>query len=395
MASHLSLLRDKYTSLMGWGDDEKFSVDFIAASYLSRFMQGAVQASWGDLIGPSSGGKGELLLPYEDYPRTIRMDRPTENAFSSAFRDDKDPDKDPSILASLSHAKSPVGPKVIVIPELTPLLQQHTSKGRRFFDDLRAAYDGKYSLHAGNLGRVEYKDIGFGLVIGCTPVLDDFRKMDNSLGSRTVTYRLWRRASSYSVRRRIATHAATIPRLGKPKLQEDIRDIVHQMLDETIDTLFENKKKVTRSPALVERLSALSTLVTSFRCSPTRQSSLDTAEMPPRVQQQFEAWGDGRVLLDGRIKWEEEDYNLVCRICQDTITPTSYSLLKAIWRDGPDSATKSMPVNVIAAKSKQTSPTFQRQLDQWVAIDILHKYDAGSYGFNPDVAADVHLTGIL
>ena len=130
--SRLDELRGLYQDITGWKGEELDPVDFVCASYVSTFLPGSVQRSWGDLTGGASTGKGEVLAMTEEYPRTILMHNLTENAFSSAYRD---PDKpaDPSLLGQLSQDANPKGPKVLILPELTNFLSKHRDSVTKFF----------------------------------------------------------------------------------------------------------------------------------------------------------------------------------------------------------------------------------------------------------------------
>lgn len=396
MTSPLQTLRGLFTELMGWEDEELMPVDFVMASYLTGFLPGAVEKSWGDLCGPPAIGKTEILRALEDgQRRTIMVDTLTENAFSSAMRDPDEPDKDFSLLYQLSDRREPRGPKVLVIKEMSTLLNMRREKADKIFADLRAAYDGSYTTAAGNIGLDTKTDLNFGMLTACTEKLDEFRRTNQTLGERTVVCRIGRESREYVARQEIADHVIKGCRLRKAALRARIKIATRKAIEEAIALIKTTGGKVGQGESFISRVGRLATIATSVRTVPlSAKSYANLAEGPGRLIGQLTSWGDCRVLFDARRSWTDEDYRLVRRIAQDTMPPDNLRALHVMWRGGPKEAVKPMPGEEIRRKANLDG-TFFRQLRQWAIIGILHQYDEGVYGMNPAFAEDVELTGFM
>ena len=392
----LETLRNLFSEMMGWKGEELIPVDFAMASYLTAFLPGAVEKSWGDLVGPPAIGKTEILRAFEDgEKRTIAVDNLTENSFSSAMRDPDNPDKDFSLLYQLSNKREPRGPKVLIVKELSTLLRMRRDKVDKVFADLRAAYDGSFTNAAGNIGLETKTDLNFGLLTACTEQLDEFRRTNQTLGERTVICRIGRSTSSYKERQRVADHVIKGDRLQKAALRIRIKVATRKSIDAAIRNIKACGGSVQQSESFIHRVGRLAAVATSVRTAPLSEKSYaNLAEGPARLIGQLTAWGDCRVLFDGRGAWTANDYSLVRRIAQDTMPPENLRALKVMWRGGIKESCKPTSQNTVVTKAN-LNVSFQRQLQQWAIIGILHYYGGGEYGFNPAFAEDVERTGFI
>jgi len=368
-------------------------VDFAMASYLSPFLSGAVDKAWGDLCGAPSSGKTEILMSLkDDEGRSVFRDDMTENAFGSSFRDEDNP-KDVSLAKALSNETDPKGPKVLIIKDLTSILSMRPEKVLKFFGDMRTAYDGSFCRAAGNIGIDDKGTMGFGLITACTEKLDDYKKINQALGERNLVCRVGRHLQSYKTRRTILSSANARTRQYK----EDLRKRINTTTVETMRKAMEGiaTTTVTRSAEMETRLQQLSVLATSIRTSPvSNRTYASTGEGPFRFLNQILAWGDARVVFDGRTEWNESDYSLVRRICQDTMMPENLRAIQGIWRGGVRESLAGMPKGDIMYYSR-AGETMWRQLKQWHVIDVLVEHQDGVYGLNPEVAKDIEATGFM
>ena len=139
----------------------------------------------------------------------------------------------------------------------------------------------------------------------------------------------------------------------------------------------------------------LAAIATSVRTGPlSDRAYANLSESPARFSRQLVAWGNSRVLFDLRKSWNEEDYQLVRRVAQDTMPPENMRALLALWRGSKEESLKPLPGNEIR-KTALVDPSFSRQLRQWAIIGILFEYDEGVFGLNPDFAEDVSYTGFM
>jgi hypothetical protein len=371
-------------------------VDFVMASYLTGFLPGAVEKAWGDLCGPPSIGKTEILRALEDgQNRTVMVDTLTENAFSSAMRNPDEPDRDFSLLYQLSDGREPRGPKVLVIKEFSTFLNMRREKSDKIFADLRSAYDGDYTTAAGNIGLDTKTDLNFGLITACTEKLDEFRRTNQTLGERTLVCRIGRHTRGYAARQAIADHVIRGNRLVKAALRAKIKVTVKRAINDAVERIRKKEYKVTQEEQFILKVGRLAALATSVRTGPlSERSYASLSEGPGRFVGQLTSWGDCRVIFDGRTAWTDDDYHLVRRIAQDTMPPENLRALAALWRGSKEAAVAPMDSNTIWGEALLDS-SFSRQLQQWAIIGILNVAGGCLYSMNPDFAADVELTGFM
>lgn len=396
MTSPLETLRELFQELMNWKGEDLMPVDFVMASYLTAFLPGAVEKSWGDLCGPPSIGKTEILRALDDgQKRTIMVDTLTENAFSSAMRDPDEPDKDFSLLYQLSNKREPRGPKVLVIKEFSTFLNMRREKVDKVLADLRAAYDGSFATAAGNIGLDTKNDLSFGLLTACTEKLDEFRRTNQTLGERTVVCRIGRQSREYVARQEIADHVIEGDRLKKAALRARIRITTRKAINDAIALIKSCGGKVGQRDLFIRRVGRLATVATSVRTCPlSERSYANLAEGPARLIGQLTAWGDCRVLFDNRKEWSDEDYRLVRRIAQDTMPPEYLRALQVLWRGGVGPSTKPISGDLVRTKAG-VDGSFYRQLQQWQIIGILFQHEDGVYSLNEAFAKDIEETGFM
>ena len=391
MDSPLKTLRGLFHELMAWEGEELMPVDFVMASYLTAFLPGAVEKAWGDLCGPPAIGKTEILRALDDgQQRTIMIDTLTENAFASAMRDPDEPEKDFSLLYQLSSGRHPKGPKVLIIKEFSTFLNMRSEKVNKIFADLRSAYDGSYATAAGNIGLDTRTDLQFGLITACTEKLDDFRRTNQTLGERTLVCRIGRETATYAARAAIADHVVRGCRIRKAALRARIKIATRKAINDAIKLIKQTGGKVAQADKYITRVARVATIATSIRSSPlSKKSFTNLAEGSPRLVGQLTAWGDCRVIFDGRKSWNDTDYALVRRVAQDTMPPEFLRAIHTLYKTG-----KSMTIEEIRAGA-MADGDFYRQLKQWEIIGILHQQASDEYFLDPVFRVDLEATGFM
>jgi hypothetical protein len=382
---------------MDWSGPELDPVDFVCAAYLGTFLLGSVERPWCDLCGGAGTGKGELMRMMEDYERSHVRHHMTESAFASAFRDDKDPDKDPSLLKDLSYESKPVGPKVLLLPELTSFLAMRYDKVAKFFSDLRAAFDGKFDIQAGNIGKVSHGKLNFGYIAGCTEALDLFRRRNQTLGERTLVCRIARHLSGYEAQRNLAHHAACTDRIKKEVLRARIMGSFNVAMTRAILRVSRGEK-VSRDRAVNIRVGDVAHLSVIARSVPMEYNGtpylVTHGEVPTRLPLQLLSWGDARAIFDRRDAWDEGDYQMVRRIAQDTAPPQNLRILSTIWK-GDLTHGSWWTVGDLATASKVESPILRWQLKQWVLLDHFEQQGTDKFRMNPLMVEDILSTDFM
>jgi hypothetical protein len=392
----LQQLRSLFKEMLDWDGEALIPVDFVMASALTAYLPGSVEKAWGDLCGPPSSGKSEVLNSLEDgNRRVIVLEDLTGKAFNSGMRDESDPDKRFSVIAQLRHSRPPVGPKILVFPEMGAITNMPREQRRQLFNAIRAAFEGNFRSATGVAGLDPIHDASFALLTGGTEQMDEYRRYDQTLGQRTLTCRVARHTSKYEVRQQIADRAAQTDRMAKHHLKEKIRQKVCVFLDNAISRIKATGGMVQQDESYIHRIGRLGLIVTSLRTVPlSRETYTSLPEGAPRLAQQLVAFGDARVLFDGRNSWTDDDYALVRRIAQDTLPPSFLRALHAMYRGKVENAVKAYPCDRLI-RDAQVGPEFYRQIHQWHINDIVDFHHDGVYSIKPGFAADLEYTGFM
>jgi hypothetical protein len=385
-----------FRDMLGWEGEQLIPVDFVMAAYISTFLTGARERTWGDLLGPPSIGKTEILRIFDDSRdgadrRTVTRSELTENAFTSAYRDENNPTDDKSLLFALSYDREPRGPKVLVIPDLSTILNLGRDRAQKFFGEMRSAYDGQFTHQAGNIGAVHYR-LGFGVFTACTEKLDEYRKQNQALGERTVICRMGRELVGFDPRESMALEALNQDPLVFEAQRTKIRDATLSAIETAIHRIQDNTFDVDQTASIKAKLATLATLATLIRTSPVSDKIMaTTAEGPVRLAKQLRTWADARAAFDGRTSWNEEDYALMRRITQDTMPPEFLRVLALLWDGGnvPCLDYETIKHRAVCDES------IYRQLRQWKICLVVTEPSPGNFRLHPKVEAGIRVTELM
>jgi hypothetical protein len=378
--------------MMGWEGTALDIVDFACAAYISPFLPGdGRERTWGIVVGQPSSGKTELLRMFLDYDpereqprRTVMQDDLTENALVSGYRSEEDPDYDPSLLARLDSRRAPVGPKVLVVKEMGPILGLPNERRSRFFNQMRKAFDGDYNHGSGSVGTVFYK-LGFGFLGAATEAVDDAKKQDQPLGERIVLCRMSQGAPDWDAREARINNATSSCPIAKGILREKIRTTFVSTSDAIIRKLAETPNYSVKQPEETRlRLNSLANLVTVIRTVPvSRQTKASAPEEGARFALQLQTWADALATFDGRDEWTELDYSLMRRLSRDTLPPDFLRVVAYLWGKGGADAELAKASEMIRLKSK-SGDSLGEQLSQWTLSGLMWEPSSGSYALTPD-----------
>jgi len=381
---------------MQWEGEMLGLVDFAAAAYITPFLPGGGrERTWGIIVGPPSSGKTELLRMFLDYNpekeaprRTILQDDLTENAFVSGYRSEENPDFDPSLLARLDFRRNPVGPKVLIVKEMGPILGLPRERRARFFHQMRKAFDGDYNAASGNLGTVYYK-LGFGFLGAATEAVDDAKKQDQPLGERIMLCRMNRGGLEWEGRQGRIKSAVRGDPFEKEMNREVLRATLVRESEIIIRRLAETEHfHVAQPDALLDQLESLANITTIIRTVPiSTQTHASAAEEGMRMALQLQTWADALATFDGRTEWNDADYSLMRRIALDTLPPDFLRAVVALWGGSTAEAKKFKGSEQVRTLS-QSGESLSRQLQQWVLSGLLWTGNSGLYAMT-DKALDL------
>lgn len=396
MLSPLQKVKNLYTEVFGWTGEDLIPIDFCFAAYMTPFLKGAIEKAWGDLCGPASVGKTEILRCFEDdQVRTIALDNLTPNAFASAYRDEDNPEEDKSLCYLLSRDRDPIGAKVLILRDMSSFYNMSKERTSKLFSDLRTAFEGSYTNMAGNIGIDFKKNLQFGLLTSGTESADEFRRRDQSLGSRTFVCRMGAHLADYDARRALAQKTIGNDPIRLALMRTKIKAAAQKAINDAILRIKLGSGKVLRPEGMERKVALLAAIATSIRTVPTSGTAYARfAEGPSRMTKQFESWLNARTIVDARESWNDDDFCLVRRIAQDTMPPDHLRAIRILWRGSYEESVKPLSADYIRDKG-DLSADFWRQLTQWKIIKIIREHDDNAYSLTPQFAKDIREIGYM
>jgi len=211
-------------------------LDVVMAVAASNSLQG--DPVWMHIVGPSGGGKTEVLRALRGHPDVYTISSFTENTLVSGLKGGKDP----SLLPDLNG-------KVVVIKDFTVLLSLPNNAFRKVSGDLRDVYDGYYEKAFGT-GDVRRYDCRFTLLTGVTPAIEKMRTATQTLGERFLIYRV---PPVDGVK---VAEAARRTAANKDAMREELKGVVHAVLNELKGATYPDV-----SPDIGKRLDKLACLL--------------------------------------------------------------------------------------------------------------------------------------
>jgi len=135
---------------------------------------------WLSLIGPSSGGKSQILRPLSmtDEKYLHRLDDLTENTFLSGVNKDK------------SFLKQVGSSGILVMSDLTVLFSKSKETREAILSQMRMIYDGELIKYVGNSPEPIKWSGRLGVIAGCTPSIYHYFEEVADMGERFIYYRL-------------------------------------------------------------------------------------------------------------------------------------------------------------------------------------------------------------
>ena len=141
---------------------------------------------WGVVIGPSSGGKSQILRPMSmtDPKFLHRVDDLTENTFLSGMKVGKGK-PEPSLLHRIGNFG------MIVISDLTVLFSKGKEARTPILGQFRMIYDGEMTKYSGTSGEPLHWGPGsLGVLAGATPSIYSGFEEAADMGERFIYYRM-------------------------------------------------------------------------------------------------------------------------------------------------------------------------------------------------------------
>ncbi len=333
-------LDELYQEAFGWSESQLACVHLALGCYLAPRWPAHQSPAWAVMVGPQSCGKSTILSMFDGIPYSVCVDHLTRNALTSCYADEDDPEADHSLFHKLSVNTHPVGEKVWIVQELSSILAMEPVVLEKHFADLRAAHVGKHVSHGGMSG-TRVRNIGsFGMLIGTTEAFEPIRAKMTTFGDRFLAIRMARHADAFEDLRAESDRAWACDAAKQAKMKLLIREETHKIINRGIANLSspvtgQDPPTISIPPALADRLSAWTTIHSTFATAPLHNGVLATAVGKPyRIVEQVRSWGDTHALLDERTEWNESEISVARRVFQDSMPRGHWDLLSALAQPG-------------------------------------------------------------
>jgi len=274
---------------------------------------------WVVLVGPPSSGKTEILRALDRHEDTYFIDNLTPATFVTGFTKAK------GILERMGEQQ-----KTFVLQDLSTLISKPPYDRMQIVDQLRQIYNGSYYNEWGNGKKFAWKG-KVGLVAGCTPEIEAHHIAMGELGERFLYYRT--DADDDDTRQKM---------MAKAKAMEGVEKIARDEIARAVHGVIASVKGKAVSSVQVENhfwewLTALVDMTTTLRSSVKRNAyHRDVVEYTPHKE------GPGRMykacqvlikslaLVRGRNHVTEQDYEVVAKVCVDSIPSVRREAMKAL-----------------------------------------------------------------
>jgi len=156
---------------------DPMAIDIVLSTAISIYLRG--DPIWLLLIGPSGGGKTELLNLFKDSDDTLLISRLTENTLLSGSLD----------VPSGHDLLDDLNGKILIIKDLSPILELGSDAQKSILSTLRDAYDG-HVTHRWGTGVTKEWQGRFGVMAAATYAVDKQMTLSAELGERFVRVNL-------------------------------------------------------------------------------------------------------------------------------------------------------------------------------------------------------------
>jgi hypothetical protein len=258
------------------------------------------------LLGPPSTGKSELCIyPLTSQEQIVQVSTITESSFISAF------DPKCGILPNL-NGKPKNG--VLLFSDFSNFLALTPEVRSKLQAQMREIYDGKYQKHAGNQKSAIEWEGKVSILAACTPDLERYWTLENSLGDRFLQIRL-----NPPDPDSIYPYMEKQQTIGKAQLQKKTQRLIDQFLEDVSD----HPEVSPPSTELNKYIFQLTNICVSLRQAVHHDfrgeaTGVGTKEGTPRFARMAINLAKTHAKIFGRTSLKPSDNRLMKRVLLDT-----------------------------------------------------------------------------
>jgi hypothetical protein len=310
---------------------------------------------WLLIVAPPGGTKTELLRAFYDAPGMYPLSKLTPRTFASGLDVQG---SDPSLLARLSS-------EILVVKDLTTVLQMQGDDRSEIFAQLREIYDGRFDQAWGTGKEIHWQG-RLGFIAGVTPVIDRHHAALSVLGERFVLLR-----TAMPNRKRLA-RVALASAGNEEAIRADLTAAMHGFL----------AARGSAPPAVddtaLDTLATVADFVTRARSGVIRDGyrrELEYApepEAPTRFAKVLRSLTCGIALAHDRDTVVDDDLGYVLRVALDCLPDVRRRVISALVEtaitagEGGELSTSN-----IVSMAQFSSATIRRTLEDLQALRVV------------------------
>jgi uncharacterized membrane protein len=315
----LELLHNRLAKWLVIPDEDRDVVEFALAVYKSHELPDA-DPIWGMIVGPSGGGKSELLRTFLDLPRSFHLSKPTPASLASGYRGKGGDAADPSLLPLMDG-------KIVIMPDFAPILSARPEVRNEILGMLREAFDGTIAVGKGNVGHKIYKS-RFSMLVGSTAKIDTIDADANELGERFVKIRLRGQDGLKKARRA----SDNVPHA------KQMREELHQSVKTFLDSLppFVGVESPDHERDAIAAIADFTAKARTHVARHWRSREIEHLPVPEeggRLAVQLTKLAMALALVRGRTVVEDREIETIRRVADDSLPPMRLKVIQALRRD--------------------------------------------------------------
>lgn len=308
-------------------------IKFLCAVYIANHLER--DPIWIFLVGPSGGGKTELMSAFFDLKDIYVMSLLTPTTFLSGMPGNNDA----SLLPQVEG-------KTLVFLDWTNMLDMNKDARKEIMGQLRDIYGGYLRKAFGN-GKIREWRGKIGVMACVTSMVDFSQQASGAMGERFINYRILMPDRKEVARRALANGDR------QTEMRKDLKDAVY--------SFFKGLEIPSEPPELPtevnEELVRVSNFATLARSCVIRDYGfkkevvfVPSAEMPTRVTQQLKTIAVALMIVNGG-EYRQEDMEIIYKIALDSIPQTNRIVIRQLAKF-PNQTTK----DVATALGYPTAP---------------------------------------
>lgn len=291
----------------------KFLVAFMFANKLDA------KALWAIIIGPSGGGKTQLLNAFKILTDIVEISTITPNTLLSGMPGPSDA----SLLPKLSG-------KVMLMKDWTSMMSMQREAQGEVMGQFREIWDGSMTKNFGN-GKTRVWNGKVSILAASTQAVDLSQQQYAFLGERFVNYRI------IMPDRKIVAHRSLKNSHLQEQMENEMQNVIYSFFkDIDYDEELKNLPEITES--LQNELVNLANFSTMARSGVIREYGMKkevifvpASEMPTRFTQQLACLALGCMMIN-KGPLNEVDIKMLYKVALDSIPQTNKMVINEMAR---------------------------------------------------------------